>query len=108
MQRPLLIATLAGFGALTAGALWQHGYWGLFAPHFQTLGGAQVLVDLVIALVLVMVWMVHDARRTGRNPWPYVVLTLATGSFGPLVYLILRQPGDRAAPQAVPASGRLA
>lgn len=108
MQRPLLIATLAGFGALTAGALWQHGYWGLFAPHFQTLGGAQVLVDLVIALVLVMVWMVHDARRTGRNPWPYVALTLATGSFGPLVYLILRQPAERAAPQTMGASGRLA
>lgn len=97
MQRPILLVTLAAFGAISAVALWQHGYWGLIAPHFQTLGGAQVLVDLVIALVLVMVWMVRDARRTGRNPWPYVALTLAAGSFGPLVYLIVRQPAASAA-----------
>ena len=92
MQRTLLIVTLVLFGALTAAALWQHGYWGIIAPHFQTFGGGQVLTDLVIALTLVMVWMWQDAKAIGRNIWPWLVVTLFLGSFGPLLYLFTRQP----------------
>ena len=89
MQRKLLIITLIAFLGLTALALWQHGYWGIFKPHFQSFGGAQVLIDLVIALSLFLVWMWHDAKAAGRNPWPWALLTLTTGSIGPLVYLIV-------------------
>ena len=44
----------------------------------------------MIALSLVIAWMVRDARARGVSPLPYVVLTLALGSVGPLVYLIRR------------------
>jgi hypothetical protein len=54
MPRTVLILILIPFSALSAIALWQVGYWGLLAPHFQTFGGGQVLADLVIALTLVM------------------------------------------------------
>lgn len=64
------------------------GYWGVFAHPFQSFTRGQVFADLVIALVPVMVWMWHDAKATGRNVWPWVVATLASGSFGPLVYLL--------------------
>jgi Terpene cyclase DEP1 len=97
MPRTLILLTLLAFGALSAAALWQHGYWGILAPHFQTFGGAQVLVDLVIALTLFMVWMWQDARATGRNVWPWIALTLLGGSFGPLLYLLTRQARPRAA-----------
>ena len=90
MTRALLILTLVAFSALTALALWQHGLWGIFQPLFASTAGLQVFVDLVIALSLFMVWMWHDARRTGRSPWPWIVLTLLTGSFGPLLYLLAR------------------
>ncbi len=92
MQRPLLILTLLLFGALSAVALWQHGYWGIIAPHFQSFGGGQVLADLVIALTLVMVWMWHDAKAAGRNPWPWIAATLVVGSLSPLLYLLTRKP----------------
>ena len=92
MQRILLLATLVLFCILTAFALQAHGYFGIFALHFQTFGGAQVLADLVIALTLVLVWMWHDARRTRRTFWPWLLATLALGSFGPLVYLLTRKP----------------
>ncbi len=95
MQRPLLILTLLLFGALSAVALWQHGYWGIIAPHFQSFGGGQVLADLVIALTLVMVWMWHDARAAGRNPWPWIVATLVVGSLSPLLYLLTRKPAGK-------------
>lgn len=92
MNRILLIVTLVAFGVLSAAALAQHGYFGILALHFQTYGGMQVLADLVIALVLVMAWMWHDARALGRNVWPWLVVTLALGSFGPLLYLLTRKP----------------
>ena len=92
MQRVLIVVTLVLFGVLSAAALWRHGYWGIVAPHFQSLGAAQVFADLVIALVLVMTWVWRDARAAGRNPWPWIAATLALGSFGPLVYLLARGP----------------
>jgi hypothetical protein len=90
MQRILLTAILIPFSVLSAAALWYHGYWGILAPHFKSLGEGQVLADLVIALTLAMVWMWRDAKARGRNPWPWIVATLTTGSFGPLVYLLTR------------------
>lgn len=90
MHRPLLIIVLLAFGGLTALALWHHGYWGIVAPHFLSWGAGQVLADLVIALCLILVWMWRDAQAQGRRFWPWLVLTLATGSFGPLIYLLWR------------------
>jgi len=42
----------------------------------------------VIALVLLLTWLVPEARKAGRNPWPWVVATLLLGSIGPLLYLV--------------------
>ena len=97
MQRTLLIITLILFGALSAVALWQHGYWGIIAPLLQSFGAGQVLADLVIALTLVMVWMWHDAKACGLNVWPWLIATLVVGSFSPLVYMLTRKPGVRPA-----------
>jgi len=92
MTRNLILAILILFGGLSLAALWQHGYWGILGPHFRSLGGAQVLADLVIALSLVMIWMWRDAKATGRSVWPWMALTLVAGSFGPLIYLLTRKP----------------
>jgi Terpene cyclase DEP1 len=97
MQRTVLTLTLIAFGALSAIALWQHGWWGIIEPHFQTFGAAQVFADLVIALSLFLVWMWRDARANGRNPWPWLLLTLVSGSIGALLYLLLRHPRDTSA-----------
>lgn len=91
----LLLAALLPFAGLTAMALRDHGYLGIFAFHFTSTAGLQVIVDLVIVCVLAMVWMVGDARRQGRTVWPYLVLTLAAGSFGPLLYLLVGAFGAR-------------
>lgn len=91
MQRKVLLVVLVLFGLLTAVALRQHGYWGILEPHFRTFGAAQVFADLVIALTIIMVWMWRDARATGRNPWPWIGMTLVLGSFGPLIYLLTRR-----------------
>lgn len=86
-----LLIVLALFAALTAAALLDVGYVGVFRTQLQSWGGAQVLTDLVIVCTLAMLWMVGDARTQGINPWPFVMVTLVAGSFGPLSYLALRE-----------------
>lgn len=96
MQRSLVAVVLIPFSLLSAAALWQYGYLGIFANEFQNTAGMQVLADLVIALSLFLVWMWRDAKATGRNPWPWLVVTLTVGSFGPLIYLLTR-PSEKTA-----------
>lgn len=47
-----LLVVIVGFGALTAMALIDVGYFGILEPHFQSWGGAQVFVDLVIVCLM--------------------------------------------------------
>ena len=89
MRRIVLIITLIAFLALTAIAVWQYGYWGIFKPQLENFAGIQVLIDLVIALSIFLVWMWNDAKSAGRNPLPWLLLTLALGSIGALIYLLV-------------------
>lgn len=85
------IALFAGvpFAALTVYAISQVGYMGILDAALQGPGSWQIFADLVVALLLVCSWMIVDARKKGRNVWPYLVVTLLTGSFGPLAYILL-------------------
>lgn len=87
---PVLIVVLAAFTALTAMALADVGYFGIFEPHFRSWGGAQVFADLSILAVLSCVWMAADSRTSGVPAWPFLVLTFLAGSFGILLYLVAR------------------
>jgi hypothetical protein len=87
----VLVLVTAAFGALSAVALQDVGYFGIIAPHFRSWGGAQVFADLTILAVLFCIWMVRDARQRGVAAWPFIVMTVFLGSFGPLVYLITRE-----------------
>ena len=91
-----LITVVIAFGALTAMALLDVGYFGILEPHFRSWGGAQVFVDLVIVCLLACIWMVNDAPSRGLNAWPFVLITLVAGSFGPLMYLVFREWRSRA------------
>jgi len=87
----VLVAVTVGFGVLTALALMDVGYLGILKPHFLSWGGAQVFIDLVIVAVLACIWMLKDARERGLAAWPFIVITLVGGSFGPLLYLLVRE-----------------
>jgi hypothetical protein len=64
----------------------------------SSLAGIQVLVDLTIALTLVLIWIVRDARERGVSWVPYAVITVFLGSVGPLVYLLRREGRSVATP----------
>jgi uncharacterized membrane protein len=88
VKKPLLILAVIALGAITAAALWKDGLVGIFGAITHSYGSMQIFGDLVIALTLVMVCMWRDAKNTGRNIWPWIVITLVAGSFGPLLYFI--------------------
>lgn len=101
----LALCILVPFSALSVYAVMQVGYFGIFEYHIHSPAGWQVFTDLVIALVLVLSWLIHHARTNGRNPVPWVVLTLLLGSFGPLLYLLFFGISNKVA-QERQAAGR--
>jgi hypothetical protein len=95
MRRPLLVVT-ALFAAFTGWVFWQTGFVGFFRQLLATPAGWQVLADVCIALFLVLSWMRRDASQHRRRFWPWVALTVALGSLGPLLYLLSRPREARA------------
>jgi hypothetical protein len=100
---------LVDFVALTAYAVYHHGYQAFFdfgAMNAIQIQMIQIFIDLIIALSIVVGWMWRDAKARGISPMPYIVMTLFLGSIGPLVYLIRREAADASpiAATAVPRS----
>ncbi len=87
--RLFALALLLPFSVLSVYAVQQVGYWGIFEYHLPSPAGWQVFTDLVIAIILIAVWMIRNARETGRNVIPYLILSVFLGSIGPLLYLVM-------------------
>jgi hypothetical protein len=97
---------LAAFAAFTAYAVWHYGYLGLVDQGLANAATIQVSIDLVIALTIVTVWMVRDARERGLAAAPFVLATALLGSIGPLLYLIRREYAALRQTPATATSGR--
>lgn len=92
ITRKLVVGSvLADFALLNIYAFATSGVTG-FIEYLRGLDawGTVLLVDLVIALGMVVTWMGRDARRSGRDPRGYMALTVALGSIGPLLYLLIK------------------
>lgn len=101
---PILV--LIPFSVLSAAALWQVCYLDLFIQQFANYGLQKVLADLVIAVFLCMYLMWRDSKKSRRNPWPCMLLSLLADSFGPVLYLITRKARTISAPaDGLAASG---
>ena len=101
-----LSAALIVLLAMDAYSVYLYGFVGFFRVVLANFAGLTAFVDLLIALVLIIVWMGEDARQRNVSAIPYLVITIALGSIGPLLYLIRRfaDRTDRAAsvaPQAL-------
>ena len=85
-----LSAVMIAFLSQEAYAVYLYGYLGFFRMMFANFASFTAMVDLIIALTLVIVWMGDDAEQRKVSALPFLVLTLALGSVGPLLYLIRR------------------
>lgn len=86
----LCLLFAAGFLGLTAYVVAVVGFIECFVGLASTPAGILAMVDLGLMVGCGLYLLVVDARRQGINPVPYVCLTLATGSTGPLLYLARR------------------
>lgn len=93
-QQILLVVVLVLFGAFTAVALAVEGIVGIVHAIKSNLMSIQIFIDLVLAVVVIDLWVLRDARSRSRNPWPWMVASLMTGMFAPLVYLLVRSRDD--------------
>jgi hypothetical protein len=91
MRTALLSLILLAFGAFSVYVMWDFGYLGIWRAGFANVAALQILLDLVITCLLISSWMIADARAKGLKAWPFVGITLAAGSFGPLLYLLYRE-----------------
>jgi hypothetical protein len=96
----LLTVVTALFSAFTGWVILKTGLAGFFEQLLASPAGWQVLADVVIALSLVLSWIRRDARARARRFWPWLLLTVALGSIGPLLYLLSRPRISRAGPAA--------
>lgn len=93
----LLLDIFIAFVAYTIWAVLEVGFIGLltnpqtFAGTSVPIGGLQIAIDLVIAIVIATGFLWKDAKARGINYWPFLILTLFTGSIALLAYLIARQ-----------------
>jgi hypothetical protein len=85
-----VIAAFVAFTIYTAIVVANHGYTGFLELAMTGGWGAQIFIDLCIALLLFTIWMVADARAHGITVWPYFLAILTTGSVGALAYLVHR------------------
>ncbi|MDX1497665.1 MAG: hypothetical protein R3352_08930, partial [Salinisphaeraceae bacterium] len=87
----ILYIIFIDFVIFTGYVVYQEGYFGFLDLALGSLWGGQVFIDLVIALLLFLTWMLGDAKARGVTAWPYVVGTFCLGSIVPLWYLIRRE-----------------
>ena len=93
-EQVLLVVVLVLFAGFTAAALAVDGIVGIFHAITFNLVSIQIFVDLVLAVGVIDIWVHRDARSRGRNPWPWLAASLATGMFSPLIYLLVRSRVD--------------
>ena len=88
-MRIVLSLVFIAFGAFSTYAMLQVGYFGIWQAGMASIGAWQALLDLVIMSLIALLFIWRDAQRAGRSFWPFAAITLAAGSFGPLLYLLL-------------------
>jgi hypothetical protein len=94
----IYFALLLPFLALTTHVIATVGFAGFYAEALRSPATVLMGMDLAISLGLVLAWMWNDARET-RTPFlPYLLVTLAIGVAGPLLYLIHRDAVRARAP----------
>ena len=93
VNKALVGAVLAGFVALNGYAFYADGgLMGLVNMVVALRGWGLVLgVDLMIALTMVAVWIIRDARKQGSSGVAWALLTVTAGSIGSLLYLLRKR-----------------
>ncbi|MFN2376589.1 MAG: DUF2834 domain-containing protein [Candidatus Binatia bacterium] len=90
-RQAILWPVLLAFLALTGYVVLVHGFTGFYQRVATDAVTFLLFVDLSIALGIILVWMMEDARQRSFSFVPYLFVMLVVGVAGPLLYLIRRE-----------------
>jgi|SRR5262245_6924889 uncharacterized membrane protein len=90
-KQAALGAVLVPFLVLTSYVLRYYGLVGFYEIVGTNAVTLLLFIDLSIALGLFMVWMIGDAKGRSFSYVPYLLVMLAVGVAGPLLYLMRRE-----------------
>ena len=79
---------------ITILALWNGGLIGVWDAVSHNWASLQIYIDLVIAIIFILAWVWDDAKKSGRNPWPWIISAFVVGSFSPILYFLTRKSSD--------------
>ena len=85
------ILVLLPFAVLTGVAINVDGNDGFSNAITLNLLSLQIWLDLVIAMIFWVAWLLRDARAHGQWPWLWVIAAFLFGAFAPLLYMIVYQ-----------------
>jgi len=86
----LALAVLVPFTAFSFWVIAQSGVAGLFSVLREP-WGAQVFLDLAIAITVASTVVARDARDGGLRAWPWYIAMVTLGSIGLLGYFVYRE-----------------
>jgi len=95
IPKPIILITTLILTGLTIVAIAQYGYVGMLKEGLKNSASIQIFVDLIISLLFFLVWLKNDTKETKRKFIPWLIVTLAFGSFGPLLYLLTRKSSSQ-------------
>lgn len=90
MRFALTIIVFTLFTGFSTWVTWTEGYWG-FLDVPRDPWGAQVFLDLIIALWIAMSSLRREAIRLGIPYWPYLIAVPFLGSISALALMIHRR-----------------
>jgi len=95
MRLAVLIVLFVAFTSWSFAILGAEGVSGFLRTVQSEPWGAQLLVDLTIALLVAWTFLWRDARQRGLPATAYFIATLLTGSVAVLAYLVHREVAER-------------
>jgi len=94
-----IVEIVGGIVLILIGVAMFIGRFGTWSAYMSRIAGGNAVVStLITALVLYYLaglfltfWVVQDARRRSRNPWPWAAATLLVGPIAALAYRLTRR-----------------
>lgn len=91
IPRSLVMVLLVALTIVTFLAVRDFGYVGIVQYGLFNFATMQIFLDLVITLVLFLFIIHQDTKERNTSFWPWLVITLIFGTYGPLLYLLFRK-----------------
>lgn len=91
IPRAFIWVFLTALTIITFLAVRDFGYMGIFSFGLYNFATMQIFLDLIITLILLLFVIWQDTRERKVSFWPWLIISLGFGTYGPLLYMLYRK-----------------